>query len=346
MNVLLAHLEQDEVGDYLVPSLLAIPHFYSHKYSILKVLYWLSTAFGTASFFYCDLEFGAIKFAIQSRRKEDLRTMRKLVNQVREVWRLYKEVKEVNRECVKEWQKAAMKSRIYRELGREKEIQTRKARDDLIKLAGLSNRVHQSMYFRKYEKEFKMMDAIVRGARRKAEDEKKDKEVRSQSENAKTEEEFGNGLFGTIKKAWKDAARVSTVGLSGMARISEEAFKEEMIARATKSVAEKGKGMFTKELMEGLLRDGLSKIKLDESKGRAGMLTDLAIGMAKGAGMNKTEVKDFLNQFDTPETAKQDDFLKEEIEKNWSRVEAPSDNASNASLSTESSKKKMEISAS
>ena len=248
--------------------------------------------------------------------------MGKLISQLRELWKLHREVKELRRNCAHQWQKAVMKSRVYRELGRVREEKIRQQRDHLLGLAELSTKAHQSTYAQHNEQLLKQLRIAGQIPEKEREENDKEKDVlvvASQVSKYLKMTESGT-LVDRLKGSFRFAYKMASLQASGVKNIPQTVLKEKLIAKLTQSIPMQVKNDGQRELIESTIREGLNDIELDESKGQSDMTIDLMIGAAKKAGMGKEQVISALDQNGPMKGTEDSELLKRKLEQNWSSV--------------------------
>ena len=233
-----------------------------------------------------------------------------LSGQLREIWRLHKETRQINRDLVKELQNIVMTTRIQAELNKKLEEDIRKGMDELVR----AGKFYAALQIGKDRKERVDMIKSLRpkAGRRRQPPKKQDSEPNSGA--GEEEKSFTEMIKGELAAAgWNSPTGVGQTAVSG------DKLKDEVIERVKGMIPMKNAGIFSGKLLEDLMRDSFSKIKVDEGASRISVLTDLAIGMAKDAGMEKKDVERYLDRISTPQTADEDRALKSMIDSRWSR---------------------------
>jgi hypothetical protein len=92
-----------------------------------------------------------------------------------------------------------------------------------------------------------------------------------------------------------------------------EDFKRKMMDRFQKSVPESARGQSAGLIVDGVLEDSFQKVRLDPKAGPEKMNIDLAVGLAKQAGISRDELDEMLQAIEDPSDKDVSLYLRENI---------------------------------
>jgi hypothetical protein len=92
-----------------------------------------------------------------------------------------------------------------------------------------------------------------------------------------------------------------------------EEFKSKMMARFQNSIPDSARGQSAGLIVDSVLEDSFNKVRLDPKAGPAKMNVDLAVSLAKQAGISPDELDEMLTAIEDPTNKDVSQYLRENI---------------------------------
>jgi hypothetical protein len=117
------------------------------------------------------------------------------------------------------------------------------------------------------------------------------------------------------RKAVERLARAKGAKLPGSsASESPEEYKQRMMARVQGAVPVDVRGVAAGRILDTVLADGINSVALDETSGKGQMGVDLAVGLAKQAGVSQEELDQMLKSIEDPADTEANEYLRGRIQ--------------------------------
>lgn len=130
------------------------------------------------------------------------------------------------------------------------------------------------------------------------------------------------------------ASKGAVLPSTGAVETPEE-FKERMMRRVQATIPEGARGVAAGKMLDAVLAEGLQSVSLDKDAKDGDMGVDLAIGLAKQAGVSAEELDEMLQRIARPDDDGANEYLRKELLSKLSEAPSPGTDADASQRGTE-----------